>query len=731
MKTNIIIILLLFFSNTYSQHLRSFILSDLNNQQANIQIDKWIKRGYNLTQICGYGYGFDDSYTILFNKPINNLAKENQVILNRLDNTTLNPELNKYRNLGYIPTCVSSFLVKGFDGPEEVHHAIILVKSSNTDYFSFQNLSETEFQNNNINLTNKGYYVSDISTYTKNNVNYYSVMFSKFNLPYSLITYTNQSFSELKNNDSKLQKDGYGMYQFAINNMGKYTACWMKLNLLSFNIYEKSNLEYNKFNIQNGFNNILPKRISAMNTDIGNKIFGGIYIQFDNYKDQVGCVSLNKLKNSIKSQLDYKCAGYNFSVYYDGIHEGSLVGGYSKMAIDGNQTDMTIFDKIHIASMSKTITAVTTLKLLSDLNLTVDEKIYMYLPPNWLLGPNIKEITFKQLMRHETGFRDIPGVDCTGPVLFQNNSGYCTLPENSNYEFLKCKILNGINTNDINKYQYNNLNFQLLRVIIPKLAGFNHATANNDDFTNAKYLEIVKGVINNDSLSCNNQTLYHYSYPLQNNIHGMTFGNFQYGMGAFGLYMSSIEYGNFLNNLFNKDILNDYWLNQFTNLNLGCFDEYINNNTKVLSHNGSWTISWGWNNVNCKGVSNSIWYRTPDGLIMVLEINSELPIFINEVLKNAYNAACNATSTSTSPFVKDEITIYPNPSSDILNIKSDLLDINQLTYEISNIQGQIIAPLEPINKDGKINIANLSSGVFILKLYTKDNDFVKKFIKIN
>ena len=71
---------------------------------------------------------------------------------------------------------------------------------------------------------------------------------------------------------------------------------------------------------------------------------------------------------------------------------------------------------------------------------------------------------------------------------------------------------------------------------------------------------------------------------------------------------------------------------------------------------------------------------------------------------------------------KDEISLYPNPVSDILYI--DTKDIVML--EISNLQGQSI-----ICSDSKeINVSKLSSGIYLIKIYTEKGLTVKKFVKI-
>ena len=73
-----------------------------------------------------------------------------------------------------------------------------------------------------------------------------------------------------------------------------------------------------------------------------------------------------------------------------------------------------------------------------------------YLPPDWILGPNINTITIRELLTHKAGIRD------TNEVYYSN---------------LKMYIASGVSLSDKGVYVYNNSNFALLRMIIPILNG--------------------------------------------------------------------------------------------------------------------------------------------------------------------------------------------------------------------------------------------------------------------
>ena len=68
---------------------------------------------------------------------------------------------------------------------------------------------------------------------------------------------------------------------------------------------------------------------------------------------------------------------------------------------------MTVNTRSFIASVTKTVTAVATLQLLEANDLTVTAKIAPWLPSDWVKGPGIAQLTFRDLMQHKTGFKEI------------------------------------------------------------------------------------------------------------------------------------------------------------------------------------------------------------------------------------------------------------------------------------------------------------------------------------
>lgn len=72
------------------------------------------------------------------------------------------------------------------------------------------------------------------------------------------------------------------------------------------------------------------------------------------------------------------------------------------------------------------------------------------------------------------------------------------------------------------------------------------------------------------------------------------------------------------------------------------------------------------------------------------------------------------TTLATSEFTKNKIQIFPNPVSDFIRISGMT---NGRTIEIYNVDGRLV---KSEIFDSKIDVSQLSSGVYVLRITTKD-----------
>ena len=166
--------------------------------------------------------------------------------------------------------------------------------------------------------------------------------------------------------------------------------------------------------------------------------------------DSQGCISEAKLSANICGTLANHTVGYSCEV-------GSMppgFGGLARTSTDAPSLPMAPDLVTDIASVSKTMTATAILQLLTKDGLTIDTKIAPYLYRDWVQGPNISQLTFKDLLTHSTGFGQLPNNACGNGIT---------------YSTLEALVAGGVSSANIGKPDYGNCNFALLREIMPAL----------------------------------------------------------------------------------------------------------------------------------------------------------------------------------------------------------------------------------------------------------------------
>jgi len=105
----------------------------------------------------------------------------------------------------------------------------------------------------------------------------------------------------------------------------------------------------------------------------------------------------------------------------------------------------------------------------------------------------------------------------------------------------------------------------------------------------------------------------------------------------------------------------------------------------------------------------------PQGNDLLLIISN--PIFGSAVFTNF--------KLDINDFDFSQITIYPNPIESNFSLKSDKLNISRI--QISNLFGQNVKTIQ--KEFGIIDISDLTSGVYILKIDTGFGILYRKIIK--
>lgn len=91
------------------------------------------------------------------------------------------------------------------------------------------------------------------------------------------------------------------------------------------------------------------------------------------------------------------------------------------------------------------------------------------------------------------------------------------------------------------------------------------------------------------------------------------------------------------------------------------------------------------------------------------------------------SSCVNVNALGVVEFEIDGLKVYPNPVYSTLNI--DLTNYEDASYEIININGQIVLKGNIASPAHRVNVSNMSQGVYFVKLLVDQKSAMQKFIK--
>ena len=90
---------------------------------------------------------------------------------------------------------------------------------------------------------------------------------------------------------------------------------------------------------------------------------------------------------------------------------------------------------------------------------------------------------------------------------------------------------------------------------------------------------------------------------------------------------------------------------------------------------------------------------------------------------------CFLTIGITELLKQNDFMLYPNPAKSVITIKSTLEGSATIDYDVIDVLGKTIIKNETTNLNFNINIADLNSGIYFLRLKINNSIVVKKFVK--
>lgn len=343
--------------------------------------------------------------------------------------------------------------------------------------------------------------------------------------------------------------------------------------------------------------------------------------------------NLKEFSDSLDIIFKNRAAGWAYQVIQNNKVVKSNQGGYAIAPVDhkGTGIPFTVYTTMHIASISKAITAIAMQKLLSENKLGWDEKIHRYLPSTWKLHAGFNNLTIRQLLIMTSGLN--------APLNASTSSN----------DSLRMLLERGPDTTVAGKFHYQNTSYGLLRIIMVHMLGY---TEQSNQSIADLYINYVKkkvmepaGIMNAACKVVTRDTTYMYPDPFDNRsgiVSGTsgasTDGNLSDYAGGFGWYLSVNDLGLLMSNLFNNEkILTKIELNELLSTNFP-IRLYKNTNTEYRQGGGDWRMTKTGTDYVC-GLQTSYY---------IFSNNTQLIVFHN----SAFNARAMIMKAYINCFVQ-------------------------------------------------------------------------------
>ncbi len=344
---------------------------------------------------------------------------------------------------------------------------------------------------------------------------------------------------------------------------------------------------------------------------------------------------IDKMAQNIHNELDGHVVGYSF-VVGDATYQKPGSYGQARTSADGGQQAFMPTTKVTVASVSKMVTAIAAVRILSKNGVSIDAAIGPYLPTDWSVSNYVKNIKFSQLLSHTSGIKDYGNQP---PNDYAALKSFFTQPVNRRSTTVcqpasVVQPANPINPNDLTPC-YSNYNFAIFRVLLPKVAGFasDSNPATRPQTLADQYTRLVQqnlfDLVGQRGVACKPPAMsphaFAYNYP--GTKAGYDWGDVSLICGAAGWYLSAEDMGRVLTSISSKDgrILSATAANDET-MRAKKLGWDIDTNSE-LEKNGGWSAGCDSHGAHCGNISTTVIVFDPDTaaqIIGVLFLNSDI-----------------------------------------------------------------------------------------------------------
>jgi CubicO group peptidase (beta-lactamase class C family) len=416
------------------------------------EFDKQAKAGFRLIEVNGYTANGQERYAALWEKVVGPAM----VAHHGMNAATYQTKFNEYTAAGYRLTHIS-----GYGVGSEAKFAAIWEKRTGAQWVARHNLNAAQYQAAFDDYKKQGFRLRKVSGYVVNNVELFAAIWEKGSGEWA--ARHNQTAAQFQSTFDSMNAQGFVLTDVSGYTKGStnlYAGIWEKTS--SPLRYVRHGIADN--NYQHVFDNTYyqgykPIHVQGFASGSGAK-FNGIWTN-TNFSG----ADMAKLDNAVNKYMkDQSVTGLSVAVTKGGRLVLAKGYGLSNVA---NNIEMSPNDSLRIWSISKSVTSVGIMTLLTGRPNLLDEKVF---GPGSVLGATyptpkgregLNNFTVRQLLNMTSGLRT-----CNGEAVFNDPNGTVATAMST---LMNASDL--ITSAPNSMYIYSNTNFFFLARIIEKVSG--------------------------------------------------------------------------------------------------------------------------------------------------------------------------------------------------------------------------------------------------------------------
>ena len=138
-------------------------------------------------------------------------------------------------------------------------------------------------------------------------------------------------------------------------------------------------------------------------------------------------------------------------------------------------------------------------------------------------------------------------------------------------------------------------------------------------------------------------------------------------------------------------------------------------NIRYRSQNSDWTtVVANTNNYTITGLTPNTTYQ--------MQVQTNCGDNLSQ-----WSATITQTTTGLNSYLENNISLYPNPANDYIDVRVD--ELNVTSMEVYDVYGKLINTVNVVNNPTRINVSGLATGMYFVRVTTEQGVVTKSFIK--